>query len=105
MGNLKPGARYIYERSNGVTYAREFGSDPSTREAIGWDYDPTKPNFDPRTKDGRPLHDHIMEDQLWGEIRRKAQTHPGLAAELERVIIYYRLLEDNDNNTVMHHPV
>jgi len=98
MGQLKPDTTYIYERHDGITYAREMGADPATRKAIGWDYK------DSRTNDGRPLHDHIMEDQLWGEIRRKARTHPGLAAELERVIIYYRLLEDNDT-TVMHHPV
>jgi hypothetical protein len=96
MGSLKPGAKYIYERSNGVTYAREFGADPSTREAIGWDYDPTKPNFDPRTKDGRPLHDHIMEDKLWGEIRRMAKTNPTLQEALERVKIIYHLSKDKD---------
>ena len=98
MGQLKSGASLIYERSDGIVYAREMGADPSTRIVVGWDYK------DSRTSDGRPLHDHMMEDQLWGQIRRRAQTHPGLAAELERVIIYYRLLEDNDN-TVMHHPV
>jgi hypothetical protein len=97
MGQLKPGATYIYERHDGMTYAREMGADPSTRVLIGWDHDS-------RTPDGRPLHDHIMEDKLWGEIRRRAQTHPGLAAELERVIIYYRLLDDS-NNEVMYHPV
>jgi len=96
MGSLKPGAKYIYERSNGVTYAREFGADPSTREAIGWYYDPTKPNFDPRTKDGRPLHDHIMEDKLWGEIRRMAKTNPTLQEALERVKIIYHLSKDKD---------
>ena len=96
MGSLKPGARYIYERSGGVTYAREFGADPSTRQAIGWNYDPTQPNFDPRTKDGRPLHDHIIEDQLWGEIRRMAKTNPTLQAAIERVKIIYHLSKDKD---------
>jgi hypothetical protein len=96
MGSLKPGAKYIYERANGVTYARESGADPNTREAIGWNYDPTQPNFDPRTKDGRPLHDHIMEDQLWGEIRRAAKTNPTLQAAIERVKIIYHLSKDKD---------
>jgi hypothetical protein len=96
MGSLKPDAKYIYERSNGVTYAREFGTDPSTREAIGWNYDPTQPNFDPRTQDGRPLHDHIMEDKLWGEIRRMAKTNPTLQEALERVKIIYHLSKDKD---------
>jgi hypothetical protein len=94
MGSLKPGAKYIYERNGSVTYAREFGADPSTREAIGWDYDPTKPNFDPRTKDGRPLHDHIMEDQLWGNIRREAKTNPTLQKALDRAIMIYKLSKD-----------
>ena len=96
MGSLKPGAKYIYERSNGVTYAREFGADPSTRDAIGWNYDPTKPDFDPRTNDGRSLHEHIMEDQLWGEIRRMAKTNPALHEALERVKIIYHLSKDKD---------
>jgi hypothetical protein len=26
MGNLKPGATYIYEKADGITYAREFGA-------------------------------------------------------------------------------
>jgi hypothetical protein len=96
MGSLKPGATYIYERADGVTYAREMGADPNTRVAIGWNYDPTQPNFDPRTKDGRPLHDHIMEDQLWGEIRRAAKTNPTLQAAIERVKIIYHLSKDKD---------
>jgi hypothetical protein len=94
MGTLKPGACYIYERNNGVTYAREFGADPSTREAIGWDYDPTKPDFDPRTKDGRPLRDHILEDQMWGEIRREAKTNITLQKALDRAIMIYKLSKD-----------
>ena len=95
MGSLKPGARYIYERNGGVTYAREFGADPSTREAIGWDYDPTKPGFDTRTGDGRPLHDHIMESKLWGEIRRAAKTNTALHEALERAILIYHLSKDH----------
>lgn len=87
MGKLKPGANYVYERVNGVTYAREFGADPSTREAIGWDYDP-------RTPDGCPLHDHMMEDQLWGQIRRAARTNPTIHEALERAKILYYLSKD-----------
>ena len=51
----------------------------------------------------RSKWDEIQEDKLWGNIRRKAKSHPGLQAELERVIIFYKLLEDN--NEVMWHPV
>lgn len=94
MGQLKPGAKYIYERNDGVTYAREFGADPSTRQVVGWNYDPTKLNYDPRTNDRRPLHDRIMEDKLWGEIRREAKTNITLQRALDRAIMIYRLSKD-----------
>jgi hypothetical protein len=97
MGQLKPGATYIYERVNGVTYARESGADPNTRFEIGRDYDP-------RTNDGRPLYEHLSEDKLWGDIRRLAKTNECLRTELDRVIILYRLLEEQ-NKTVQWHPV
>jgi hypothetical protein len=87
MGNLKPGATYIYERDKGTVYAREFGADPSTRQEIGYD-------FDPRTDDGRPLREHIMDSKLWGEIRREAKTNVTLQKALDRVIMIYKLSKD-----------
>jgi len=78
----------VYEKANGITYAREFGADPSTRKEIGWDYDP-------RTSDGRPLHDHIMDDKLWGEIRRASRTNTVLHEALERAKIIYHLSKDH----------
>lgn len=94
MGKLKEGVTYIYERDNGVVYAREFGADPSTREVHGWDYRPTEPNFDPRTSDGRPLHDHLMDAKMWGEIRREARTNVTLQKALDRVIMIYKLSKE-----------
>jgi len=85
MGTLKPGATYIYERADGVIYAREFGK--TERKAVGWDYDP-------RTSDGRPLHDHIVEDKMWGEIRRAAKTNPALQEALDRAKVLYELSKD-----------
>jgi hypothetical protein len=43
----------------------------------------------------RSLRDDIQESQLWGNIRRRAKTHPGLQDELDRVIMFYLLLEQN----------
>ena len=114
MGNLKPGATYIYEKANGVTYAREFGADPSTRQVVGWDYDQQQQmhqqafeasiqpyvnkgnnwQHDSRTSDGRPLHDHMMEGKMWGEIHRMAKTNPTLQKALDRAIMIYRLSKD-----------
>jgi hypothetical protein len=84
MGTLTPGATYIYERNGGTVYARESGADPSTRVEVGY-------NYDPRTDDGRPLHDHIMDSKLWSEIRREAKTNITLQKALDRAIMIYRL--------------
>jgi hypothetical protein len=84
MGQLKPGATLIYERVDNVVYAREAGADPSTRTEIGW-------NYDPRTSDGRPLHDHIMDSKLWGNIHRASKDNPLLQEALDRVKILYEL--------------
>jgi hypothetical protein len=88
MGSLKSGVTYVYEQVNGVTYAREHGSDPSTRIEVGWTYDT-------RTSDGRPLHDHIMDDKMWGEIRRMAKSNPALQKALDRAIIIYNLSKEH----------
>jgi len=103
MGQLKPGATYIYERADGVVYARESGADPSTRKVVGYEngreYDPInghRIDYDSRTSDGRPLRDHMLEDQLWGEIRREARTNPTLQDALERAIMIYQLSKENE---------
>jgi hypothetical protein len=51
---------------------------------------------DNRTRDGRPLIEHIREDQLWGEIRRMARTDEGLRELMERVIVHYHLIKDTN---------
>jgi hypothetical protein len=95
MGTLKPGATYIYERCGDEVYAREFGE--TERKLIGYQYEmENKP--DPRTSDGRPLREHLLEDKLWGEIRRMAQTNPTLHEALERAKIIYHLSKDKDGN-------
>ena len=99
MGQLKPGATYIYERANGVVYAREFGAAPSDRFEIGYEYDPVtghKIDHDSRTSDDRPLHAHVQENKMWGEIRRAAQTNPALQDALDRVIMIYQLSKEHE---------
>lgn len=98
MGTLTPGATYIYEKSDGIVYAREVGADPSTRQVVGYesaaDYDPY--NKDRRTQDGRPLIDNIREDRMWGEIRRAARTNPTLQDALDRAIMIYQLSKTDE---------
>ncbi len=88
MGSLKPGATYIYERDGNEVYAREFGQ--TERKLIGYDY---KEKIDIEYK-GRPLHEQILEDKMWGEIRREARTNPALQKALDRAIMIYRLSKD-----------
>lgn len=94
-GKLEPGATYIYERVDGVIYARKFGE--TERVVVGHAYQP-----DPRTNDGRPLHEHLMEDKLWGDIRRAARNNPALQDALERAIVIYEL---SKQPSIQHHPV
>ena len=96
VGRLEPGATYVYERADGVVYARRIGDPPDRRFEIGRSYDS-------RTSDGRPLHDHIMDLKLWGEIHRAAKTNPALQDALDRVKVIYEL--SKQDTTVPHHPV
>lgn len=89
MGDLKPGAKYIYERNGEEIYAREFGD--KERKLIGYQYENS---VDPRTNDGRPLHEHMMESKMWGDIHRMAKTNPTLQKALDRVIMIYKLSKD-----------
>jgi hypothetical protein len=91
MGNLKPGADYIYERNGEEIYAREVGQ--TERRLIGYMYEN---DVDPRTDDGRPLYLHIREDQLWGKIRRAARTNPALQQALEQCIVIYHLSKNKN---------
>lgn len=90
MGQLKPGATYIYERANGVTYAREIGADPNTRVAIGWDYDPNRPG------NGRETFLASKEARLWKDIRETARTNKSLQKVLDRAILVYNLVKKNE---------
>ena len=79
MGNLKPGATYVYEKADGVTYAREMNAHPGDRIAIGWDYD------------YKHKHEVTERMKLWGEIHHAAKTNPALQDAIERVIMLYEL--------------
>ena len=79
MGTLKPGAKYIYEKANGITYAREFGAPHNDRFEIGRDYE-------------RFLKDEL---QLWEDIVREGRTNPALQDALDRAKIVYHLSKDH----------
>ena len=84
MGRLKPGATYIYEKADGVTYAREINAHPGDRFPIGWDYDLVKKN------------ERADRIQLWERIHLAAQTNPALQEALDRAKIIYQLTKPNE---------
>jgi hypothetical protein len=90
MGNLKPGATYIYERADGVTYAREFGANASERFPIGWDY---KPESVPAksTIFGVP----VSEIGIYIEMMEAAKTNISLQEALDRAKLVYHLSKEN----------
>lgn len=95
MGNLKPGATYIYERSEGIIYAREFGADPGTRQVVGYE--------DAKSYD--PVSGHKI-DTIFGmdtqrvaklvQIIQAAETNPALQDALDRVTMIYNLSKPNE---------
>lgn len=80
MGTLKPDAVYIYERANGIIYAREQGSDPSTRQVVGYDLKSS------------PEQKYFT---LWNDILKEAETNTALQHALDSAIMIYRLSKDN----------
>ena len=90
-GKLEPGATYVYEKADGITYARKVGDPPDTRFEIGRDYDSQK------------LHKELMDAKLWGKIHRAAESNPALQEALDRVIVIYELSRQDE--FIMHHPV
>jgi len=79
MGTLTPGAKYIYEKADGITYAREFNAPHSERFEIGRD-------FEMILKD---------EQHLWQEIVRAGRTNQALQEALDRAKIVYHLSKDH----------
>ena len=79
MGTLKPGATYIYEKADGITYARESTAPPTERFEIGRDYQ-------------RFLKDEL---RLWEDIVREGRTNQALQDALDRVKLVYHLSKDH----------
>ena len=79
MGFLKPDATYIYEKADGITYAREFGAPHNDRFEIGRDYQ-------------RFLKDEL---RLWEDIVREGRTNQALQDALDRAKLVYHLIKDH----------
>ena len=78
----------IYESPDGgrSVYEREFND--TDRQLV----------LDLRTPDGRPLVDHIQEDQLWYKIRRAAQDNETIRDLLEQARVVYELSKNDSKD-------
>lgn len=81
MGTLRPGATYVYEKHDGITYAREIGAPPQNRFEIGRDY-PNESTFL-----GLPVS---QVAELVG-LAEAAKNNPALQEALERAKMLYLL--------------
>jgi hypothetical protein len=82
MGLLKPGATYVYERTNERIYAREVGNDEKT--LVGY----YMPN--------RPVQYDLIETQLWQDIVYAGKSNPALQKVLDRAILIYNTIKDSN---------
>jgi hypothetical protein len=80
MGNLKPGATYVYESPDGgeTTYAREIGSPPESRVMIGQSW----------------LAKEQIEKRMWNDIYPNRNLNPALTEAVEKCIIIYKLSKE-----------
>jgi hypothetical protein len=96
MGTLKPGATYVYEKANGITYAREQGAHPGDRFEIGRDY-PGETTF---------LGHPISEVAELVAMKEAAKSNPALQEAMAHAKILYELSRDyTPDNDIKWHPV
>ena len=103
MGNLKTGATYVYEKSLGITYAREMGAPPDSRIEIGRDY---YPDSEPKVL-GMPL----KKVAVLIDMANQAEHNTALRDALDRAIVIYELsrrqetAQQSEPQTIQHHSV
>ena len=91
MGNLKPGVQYVYERQGGTVYAREHGAEPSTRVAIGWDWEPENNPARVQGVDRETGKKELDDHNEWIKIRLAGKANPALQKAIDRVKMLYKL--------------
>jgi hypothetical protein len=86
MGNLIPDQALIYERSNGIVYAR-YRDPPYNkleRWIIGGDADKVA-----------EVSDNLFTHRDWYEILRLSNSNPTLKKQLDQLLTTYYILKDD----------
>jgi hypothetical protein len=83
MGTLTPRVTYIYERADGIIYAREFGK--TDRHVVGYE---SGKDYDPYTTNKRMLTE-------LNEVVKMCETDPAMRELLDRLFVLYNLKKIN----------
>jgi len=84
MGSLKPGGTYIYERADGVIYAREFGQ--TERHVVGYESG--------REYDLNGANKRMMSDL--NEAIKMCETDPAMKELLDQLFVMYNLKKTHE---------
>jgi hypothetical protein len=84
MGSLKPGATYIYERADGIIYAREFGK--TKRTVVGYESGKEYELSGPTKR---------MMSEL-NEVVRMCETDPVMKDMLDQLFVMYNLKKTHE---------
>jgi len=84
MGTLTPGATYIYERADGIVYAREFGK--TERQVVGYE---SGKDYDLNGANKRMLSE-------LNEVVRMCETDPAMKEMLDQLFVMYNLKKTHE---------
>ncbi len=84
MGTLTPGATYIYERADGIVYAREFGK--TERQVVGYE---SGKDYDLNGANKRMLSE-------LNEVVRMCETDPAMREMLDQLFVMYNLKKQHE---------
>jgi hypothetical protein len=84
MGTLKPGATYIYERADGIIYAREFGK--TKRHVVGYE---SGKDYDLSGSNKRMLSE-------LNEVVKMCETDSGMKELLDQLFVMYNLKKKHE---------
>jgi len=84
MGSLTPGATYIYERSEGIIYAREFGK--TERHVVGYE---SGKDYDLSGANKRML-------SAFNDVLQMCETDPAMRELLDQLFMLYNLKKTHE---------
>ena len=101
MGKLKPGASYIYEKIDGVTYAKEVDNENCV-VILGRDY---TTDFEVNSTVNQVWGVSVLELEPFAGLIKMAKNDPALQEELDKLVTFYVMARKSKDEYIMWHPV